>query len=83
MRQFRRALDDVSVDELHLHGRRYTWSTERTSLTLERIDHVFANVPWLELFPHTIWSRIYRSRTDVAALVYNTLGETEVQVRGF
>jgi len=54
MRQFRRALDDVSVDELHLHGRRYTWSTERTSLTLERIDHVFANVPWLELFPHTI-----------------------------
>lgn len=26
MRRFRRALDDIAVDELFLHGRLYTWS---------------------------------------------------------
>jgi hypothetical protein len=52
MRQFRRTLDDMQVDELYLHGRLFTWSNERRRSTLERIDRVFASVPWLELFPN-------------------------------
>jgi len=31
MHRFRRALDDMQVDELYLHVRLYTWSNERTS----------------------------------------------------
>jgi len=50
MRRFRRAIDDMAVDELYLHGRLYTWSNERRSPTLERIDRAFATVPWLEMF---------------------------------
>lgn len=51
MRRFRRALDELQVEELYLHGRLYTWSNERRRPTLERIDRAFAIVPWLEAFP--------------------------------
>lgn len=57
MRRFRRALDEMTVDELHLHGRLYTWSNERRRPTFERIDRVFATVPWLELFPTSTCGR--------------------------
>jgi hypothetical protein len=52
MRRIRRALDEMRVDELHLHGRLFTWSNERRRPTLEHIDRVFATVPWLEQFPN-------------------------------
>lgn len=51
MRRFRRVLDDCQLEELYLHGRLYTWSSERRRPTLERIDRAFASVPWLEAFP--------------------------------
>jgi len=44
MRQFRRALDDMQLQELHLHGRLYTWSNERRHPTLVRLDRAFADV---------------------------------------
>lgn len=52
MRRFRRALDDIQLDELYLHGRLYTWSNERRRPTLERIDRAFATADWLERFPN-------------------------------
>jgi exonuclease III len=51
MRQFRRALDDMQLQELHLHGRLYTWSNERRHPTLVRLDRAFADVQWFEEFP--------------------------------
>ena len=47
MRSFRSVLDDLHLDELHLSGRLYTWSSPRDSPTLERLDRVFATVDWL------------------------------------
>jgi hypothetical protein len=41
----------LHLAELHLHGRLYTWSNERSRPTLERIDRVFATVEWLEQQP--------------------------------
>lgn len=52
MRRFRRAIDDMQVDELYLHGRLFTWSNEHRQPTFERIDRVFATVSWLERFPN-------------------------------
>ena len=49
--RFRRSIDMLSIEELHLHGRRFTWSNERARPTMERIDRVFATVPWLEAHP--------------------------------
>ena len=42
MHRFRRALDDMQVDELYLHVRLYTWSNERQRPTMEHIDRAFA-----------------------------------------
>lgn len=51
MRRFRRALDNMQVDELYLHGRLYNWSNEWRRPTMERIDRAFGMVAWLEAFP--------------------------------
>ncbi|KAJ1293712.1 hypothetical protein BS78_01G089700 [Paspalum vaginatum] len=41
MSWFRRFLDDLSLSELHLNGRLFTWSNERDHPTLEWIDRAF------------------------------------------
>jgi len=50
MRRFRRAIDSMQLEEIHLHGRLFTWSNERRRPTFERIDRAFANIQWLDLF---------------------------------
>jgi hypothetical protein len=58
MQRFRRTIDVLQIAELHLNGRLYTWSNERSRPTLERIDHVFATVPWLADHPfHSLHCR--------------------------
>jgi ferritin len=51
MWRFARFLAAVAVEELHLTGRIFTWTSERAQPTLERIDRAFASVDWLELYP--------------------------------
>jgi hypothetical protein len=51
MHRFRRTIDTIQLAELHLSGRLYTWSNERSRPTMERIHRVFATVPWLENDP--------------------------------
>jgi hypothetical protein len=46
MARFRRFLNDCELKEIYLHGRRYTWSNERESPTLVRLDRVFCTVDW-------------------------------------
>jgi endonuclease/exonuclease/phosphatase family metal-dependent hydrolase len=48
MQRFRHTIDTLQLAELHLNGRLFTWSNERSRPTLERIDRVFATVQWLE-----------------------------------
>ena len=52
MRRFHRTIDELQLAELHLNDRLYTWSNERGRPTMERIDRVFATVPWLEGYPY-------------------------------
>jgi hypothetical protein len=49
MGQFHRFLNDATLKEIHLQGRLFTWSKERTHPTLERIDRVFICTEWEEL----------------------------------
>lgn len=51
MRRFRGLLDILRLDELHLSGRLYTWSSRRDTPTLERLDRVFASLEWVEQYP--------------------------------
>jgi hypothetical protein len=55
MGQFSQFLNDVALKELHLSGRLYTWSNERSHPTLERIDQAFMLNKWEEIFP---WSNL-------------------------
>lgn len=50
MRRFRSVIDDLQLDELHLSGRLFTWSSGRDKPTLERLDRAFATVEWLEQY---------------------------------
>ena len=55
MGRFRRFIDTAELQELHLDGRRFTWSSERVAPTLARLDRVFATEEWLTSFPnHTL-----------------------------
>jgi hypothetical protein len=49
MGRFRRFLNDCELKEIYLHGRRYTWSNERQTPTLVRLDRVFVTATWEEL----------------------------------
>jgi hypothetical protein len=51
MHRFCHLIDDCQLDELYLHGRLYTWTNKIQRPTLERIDHAFALVDWIEAFP--------------------------------
>jgi hypothetical protein len=41
----------LEPDELHLQGRLFTWSNERSHPTLERIDRMFVSSCWSVSFP--------------------------------
>jgi exonuclease III len=81
MRRFRRAIDDMQVDELYLHGRLFTWSNERRRPTMERIDRVFATVSWLELFPNHHLRSLSSDCSDHAPILLQLNSEPWVRPR--
>jgi len=54
MGRFRRFLDEVEVKEIPLLRRKYTWSNERSSPTLVRLDRTFCCVNWEDVFPYAV-----------------------------
>ena len=46
MGKFRDFVDDHELKEMYMHGRRYTWSSERDASTLTKIDRVLTTVDW-------------------------------------
>jgi hypothetical protein len=54
MGRFHRFVKDFELKEIHLLGRRYTWSNERKALTLVKLDRVLCTVEWEALFPDCI-----------------------------
>jgi exonuclease III len=50
MGRFRRLINDLELHEVPLLGRKFTWSNERESPTLVRLDQVFTTNGWDQLF---------------------------------
>jgi exonuclease III len=50
--EFRWVLNELELKELHLHGRRFTWTSTTTDPTLTKIDHVFCTREWEMKQPH-------------------------------
>jgi endonuclease/exonuclease/phosphatase family metal-dependent hydrolase len=51
MGRFRRFVNDLELKEIPLLGRRYTWSNERASPTLVKLDRVLCTSNWEDLYP--------------------------------
>ena len=52
LRRFRRTVASLGLQDLHLHRRCFTWSNERESPTLVRLDRMLVSVDWDEKFPN-------------------------------
>ena len=72
MGRFRRFIDDTELQELHLNGRRFTWSNERDNPMLERLDRVFASEDWMLLYPNHVLSALASECSDHAPLRLST-----------
>jgi hypothetical protein len=72
MRTFRQFLDDMELQELHLKGRRCTWSNERECPTLVRLDRVFVSEDWVSDFPDHDLSALASECSDHTPLLLRT-----------
>lgn len=66
---FRSFLDAAQLEELHLNGRRYTWSSERDRPTLERLDRLFATADWLQAHPNHVLKALSSDCSDHCPLL--------------
>lgn len=70
---FNQTLDDLALIELPLLDRQFTWSNNRDTPTLERIDRASFNLGWADAFPNTSLSSLTRFTSDhVPLLVHVT-----------
>jgi hypothetical protein len=51
MASFKAVIDNLSLKEIGLNGRRFTWSNEQDNPTLTRIDRLFCTPDWELTFP--------------------------------
>jgi hypothetical protein len=70
--QFHHFLNDSVPKEIHLSGRLYTWSNERSHPTLERIDRAFMSMHWDEIFLNYDLQALSSSCLDHAPLLLRT-----------
>jgi hypothetical protein len=71
MGRFRRLIDDLTITEIQLHGRKYTRSSSVTgaSPVLVRLDRVFCSVDWEQRFPNCLLQSTASDDSDHCPLV--------------
>ncbi|KAJ1283661.1 hypothetical protein BS78_03G145500 [Paspalum vaginatum] len=69
MGRFQSFLDDTSLNEIPLHGRKFTLSNERDSPTLVRLDRVFCCSEWEEFFPDSLLQSASSGVSDHCPLI--------------
>ncbi|WVZ63223.1 hypothetical protein U9M48_012868 [Paspalum notatum var. saurae] len=87
MGRFRRLLDDLEIKEIPLVGRKYTWSNERSSLTLVRLDRAFCYMGWEEVFKDSVLQGSASVVSDHCPLILglniNISGKRHFQLQSF
>jgi hypothetical protein len=78
MGMFRRCVNDLELREVPLLGRRFTWSNERVSPTLVKLDRWFASVEWNELYPEASLSAVSSSLSDHCPILLTTVVQSFV-----
>lgn len=69
MGRFRRFVNDLELKEIPLLGRRYTWSNERASPTLVKLDRVLCTNDWEDLYPESLLQSAATEMSDHCPLV--------------
>jgi hypothetical protein len=59
----------LSLKEILLHGRRFTWSNGQSSPTLVRLDRAFCSVDWEEIFPNCLFHSSASQDSDHCPLI--------------
>ncbi|XP_072150422.1 uncharacterized protein [Setaria viridis] len=70
--RFRRFVDDLQLKDIFLHGRRYTWSNERNTPTMERLDRVLVTVDWELNYPFFYLQALSSDFSDHCPLLLST-----------
>lgn len=82
MRKFKQALDHLGLKEIHLNGRKFTWSNGQENPTLTRIDRMFSTLQWDDKFPTCHLQALVSTLSDHCPLMMQ--GVTEVTAyKGF
>lgn len=69
MGRFRRFVNEMELMEIPLLGRRYTWSNERDSPTLVKLDRVLCTSDWEDIYPECILQSHATEMSDHCPLV--------------
>ncbi|XP_072150088.1 uncharacterized protein [Setaria viridis] len=81
MGRFRRFVDELLLKDIYLHGRRYTWSNERSTPTMEKLDQVLVTVDWEERFPFCFLQPLSSGISDHCPLLLSTNAATNAKRR--
>jgi len=69
MGRFRRFVNDMELKEIPLLGRRYTWSNERDSPTLVKLDRVLCTSDWEDIYPDCVLQSHASEMSDHCPLI--------------
>ena len=72
MQRFRQTVAALQLLDIHLHGRRYTWSNEREQPTMVRLDRALASLDWEERFPDCHLQALASDASDHCPLLLQT-----------
>lgn len=72
LRRFRRTVATLELQDLHLHGRCFTWSNKRDNPTLVRLDRVLISMEWDTQFPNAHLRGLGSEASDHCALLLQT-----------
>jgi hypothetical protein len=78
---FRRALNHMEVKEIHLSGKKITWSNRHANPTMTRIDHAFAFVGWERWYARPLLQALSSSTSNHCPLLLSPLCPPNVRPR--
>jgi len=82
MNKFKSIIDELEIKELHLHGRRFTWTSETDDPTVTRIDHIFCTREWEAENSNCYVQAITSSKSDYCPMLL-TCNPFQQQCKGF
>lgn len=72
---------ELELQDIHLHGRAYTWSNERSSPTLVKLDRALASLDWEELHHSCFLQALFSESSDHSPLLLHTNAAMTVKPR--